>query len=151
MHTVYHVSVMTTSYPCGMHHINLEWSGCMICLDLFTVSLHSPNGRHLPAIRAVQGDCQWPLIMWKFPQVKLTYNPLQPRKPQPIFRILAKPVTKLQAMFHTLLTALVPPGQDCATVYILPGHKFHGNKWDHPAIAHNFNNKHQVNLLRLEL
>ena len=30
-------------------------------LESFTVSLHSPNGRHLPAIRAVQGDCQLPL------------------------------------------------------------------------------------------
>ena len=29
-------------------------------VDSFTVSLHSPNGRHLPAVRAVQGDCQWP-------------------------------------------------------------------------------------------
>ena len=32
-----------------------------MCLDSFgdflTVSLHNPNGRHLPAIRAVQGDC----------------------------------------------------------------------------------------------
>ena len=26
-------------------------------IDSFTVSLHSPNGRHLPAVRAVQGDC----------------------------------------------------------------------------------------------
>ena len=26
-------------------------------IDCFTVSLHSPNGRHLPAVRAVQGDC----------------------------------------------------------------------------------------------
>ena len=30
-------------------------------LDSFTVSLHSPNGRQMPAVRAVQGDCQWPL------------------------------------------------------------------------------------------
>ena len=39
--------------------------GDNVCLwaaiDSFTVSLHSPNGRHMPAIRAVQGDCQWPL------------------------------------------------------------------------------------------
>ena len=25
------------------------------------VSFHSPNGRHLPGVRAGQGDCQWPL------------------------------------------------------------------------------------------
>ena len=30
-------------------------------LDCFTVFLHCPNGWHLPAVRAVQGDCQWPL------------------------------------------------------------------------------------------
>ena len=30
-------------------------------LDCFTVSLHSTNGRHWPAVRAVEGDCQWPL------------------------------------------------------------------------------------------
>ena len=30
-------------------------------IDYFTVPLHSPNGRHLPSIRAVQGDCQWHL------------------------------------------------------------------------------------------
>ena len=34
---------------------------CTQTLDYFTVSLHSPNGRHLPAVRAVQGYCQWPL------------------------------------------------------------------------------------------
>ena len=28
-------------------------------LDSLTVSLHSLNGRHLPAVKAVQGDCQW--------------------------------------------------------------------------------------------
>ena len=28
-------------------------------VDSFTVSLHRPNGGH--AIRALQGDCQWPL------------------------------------------------------------------------------------------
>ena len=34
---------------------------CPPLLDSFTVPLHSPNGRHLPAIRAVQWDCQWDL------------------------------------------------------------------------------------------
>ena len=32
-----------------------------MALDSFTVSLHSPNGMHLPAARAVQEDCQWPM------------------------------------------------------------------------------------------
>ena len=35
--------------------------------DSFTVPLHNPNGRHLPAIRAVQGDCQWHLKMAEIP------------------------------------------------------------------------------------
>ena len=43
------------------------WWVRVIDLDSFTVSLHSTNGRHLPAIRAVQGDCQWPLIMLEIP------------------------------------------------------------------------------------
>ena len=30
-------------------------------LDYFPVSLHSFNGRQMAAVRAVQGDCQWPL------------------------------------------------------------------------------------------
>ena len=30
-------------------------------VDTFTVSLHSPNGRHWPALRTVQGHYQWPL------------------------------------------------------------------------------------------
>ena len=29
--------------------------------DCFTVTLHSTNGRHLPAVSAVQGDFQWPI------------------------------------------------------------------------------------------
>ena len=39
-------------------------SGCHIitmAIDSFTVSLHSTNGRHLPAVRALQRDCQLPL------------------------------------------------------------------------------------------
>ena len=32
---------------------------CWWYLDSFTVPLHSPNGRHLPAVRAVQRDCHW--------------------------------------------------------------------------------------------
>ena len=49
-------------------------------LDSFTVLLLSHKGRHLPAVRAVQEDCQWPLKnshrsrepvihrMWEVPQ-----------------------------------------------------------------------------------
>ena len=34
---------------------------CDSDIDSFTVSLHSPNGKHLLDVRAVQGGCQWPL------------------------------------------------------------------------------------------
>ena len=40
-----------------------------LAIDVFTVSLHNRNGRHLPAVKAVQGDCQWPLKTWKFAHV----------------------------------------------------------------------------------
>ena len=45
----------------GPWHTFTSCLGCWIIMELdsFTVSLHSPNGRHLPAIRVVQGDCQW--------------------------------------------------------------------------------------------
>ena len=42
-------------------------------MDSFTVSLYSPNGRHLPAVRAVQRDCHWLL--------KSGGNPCQSREP----------------------------------------------------------------------
>ena len=35
-------------------------------LDSFLDSLCSPNGMHFPAIRAVQGDCQWPVELRTF-------------------------------------------------------------------------------------
>ena len=40
---------------CGATMLFIQEAGT---LDSFTVSLHSPNGRQLPAVRAVQGDCQ---------------------------------------------------------------------------------------------
>ena len=32
-----------------------------IYIDYFTIQLHSPKSKHLPAVRAMQGDCQWGL------------------------------------------------------------------------------------------
>ena len=34
--------------------------GSRITDRFFTVPLHSPNDRHLPVVRAGQGNCQWP-------------------------------------------------------------------------------------------
>ena len=33
----------------------------LVSIPIFVVSLHSPNGRHLPAVMAVQVDCPWHL------------------------------------------------------------------------------------------
>ena len=33
----------------------------IVCLDSFTVSLHNPGGKILPAVGVVQGGCHWPL------------------------------------------------------------------------------------------
>ena len=44
----------------------------VVCwLDCFTVPLHNPNGRRLPAVRDVQVDCQWPWKHCKFPPVRI--------------------------------------------------------------------------------
>ena len=49
------------------HSVSSIWSVfayfgmCDLHVDSFTVSLHIPYGRHLPAVRDVQGDCQQPL------------------------------------------------------------------------------------------
>ena len=42
-------------------------------LDYFTLPLHSPNSKHLPAVRAVQRDCHWLL--------KNGWNSIQSQKP----------------------------------------------------------------------
>ena len=56
-------------------------------VDTFTVPLHSLNSRHLPAIRAVQRDCQWglkngwnshrsryPIMQWDTRQSQATFR-----------------------------------------------------------------------------
>ena len=44
-------------------------------VDSFTVSLHSTNnGRHWPAVRALQGDCYWPSKPRKFLPVTYARN-----------------------------------------------------------------------------
>ena len=44
---------------------NVLWVRTQV--NSFTVSLHNPNGRQLPAIRAVQGDRQWLCKMVEIP------------------------------------------------------------------------------------
>ena len=48
-------------------------------IDTFNVSLHSPNCRQMPAIRSVQGDCDWHWKMVEIPNHYVNPNPLQLR------------------------------------------------------------------------
>ena len=47
-------------YSYLLHNLSVVWQALLLSclLDSFTAPLHSPNGRHLPAVRAVQGDCE---------------------------------------------------------------------------------------------
>ena len=54
--------------------------GFPLFVDCLTIFLHSPNGRQLPAVSAVQGDCQWHLKKWQnFPPVKWAHDALKLR------------------------------------------------------------------------
>ena len=61
------VTNIYTSYHCSLISPGFWWWHIKeICsehlgVDSFRVPFHSPNGRHLPAVRAVQGDCHWGL------------------------------------------------------------------------------------------
>ena len=50
------ISWLSSEYINFLRH---HWSAPT--LHVSTVSLHSPHGRYLPAVRAVEGDCQFPL------------------------------------------------------------------------------------------
>ena len=87
-------------------------------LDSFTVSMHSPNGRHLPVISTVQGDCHWPLQNTSQASLQMHCST---RQSQSIFRPTNHRLV-MPAKSHTPLTALTPPGQDCGRVYQIPQH-----------------------------
>ena len=87
-------------------------------VDYFTVSLHSPNDRHLPDIKAVLGDGQWefpcslePIMhcklvcKWGFHSLYLDHLNTKG---------FHQPVTNHD---HPPLTVLHPPGYDCVAVY----------------------------------
>ena len=70
---------------------------CWWYLDSFTVPLHSPNGRHLPAVRAVQRDCHWgmknggnshwsyePIMQWDTRQSQFIFRPITKAWCQPV-------------------------------------------------------------------
>ena len=100
---------------------NAPWCVCYLSqteVDSFTVSLHSPSGRHLPVVRVAQWDCQWPSKRWKFPPVSWANNSLRLRQSQPIFRPANNRRRGQPVGGHVLtpLTALRPPGKDCIAV-----------------------------------
>ena len=51
---------------------------CEVVLDSFTVPIHSPNDSQMPAVKALQGGCQWRIKKWwkfpKFSPVKCAHN-----------------------------------------------------------------------------
>ena len=90
-----------------------------ICVhvDSFTVSLHNPNGRQMPAIKVVQGYCQW--LLKNIGNSYQSCYPFVLEQSKPKF---AQPITKTWAAIqlaisHTPLTVLIPPGWDCVAVY----------------------------------
>ena len=67
-----------------------------IRLDSFTVPLHSPNGRQLPAVRAAQRDCHWglnsswnshwsrePIMQWGTGQSQSIFRPTNYKRVMP--------------------------------------------------------------------
>ena len=71
-------------------------SRLIFSLESFTVPLHSPNGRHLPAVRAVQRDCHWgmknggnshcshkPIIQWGTRQSQSIFRPVNHKRVMP--------------------------------------------------------------------
>ena len=85
-------------------------------LDYFTVPLHSHNGRHLPAIRALQGNYQRPLEIMEIPAGHMSSEFIATEAPQPIFRAANHKTGQLGTMSRTPLTVLMLPGWDCASV-----------------------------------
>ena len=87
-------------------------------IDSFTVSLHNHNGRHLPVVRAVQGDCLAFEIWWKFSLVTWIYNLLWHEAIATYINQSQKgDANQSETMSHTRLTVLMPPGSHCVTVY----------------------------------
>ena len=70
-------------------------------IDTFTVPLHNPNGRQMPAVRAVQMDCHWslnnggnplwsrePIMQWGTRQPQSIFRPTNHKSVIPVNRRL---------------------------------------------------------------
>ena len=94
-----------------------------ISIDSFTVPLHSPNGRLLPAVRAVQRDCHWglnnswnshwsrePIMQWELGNPNLSlYQPITKGWCQPIGGHVTYPTDRPIAIRLGLCSSLRPP------------------------------------------
>ena len=129
---------MTHPYFPDIHHpaVTMEYTP----VDSFTVSLHSPNGRHLPAVRAVQGDCQWPLknggnSRWSWePKMHCDWgipNYIEISQSQ------KGDISQLEAMFHVYSTdSLTAAGQGLCCSLILRGWVSTNYRWpSHSAVS----------------
>ena len=105
-------------------------------LDSFTVPLNSPNGRHLPAVRAVQRDCNWglknggnshkshePIMQWGTRQSQSIFRPVTKGWCQPIGGHVSHPTDSPITARLGLCSSLIDP---CPHVYFM-GLCYHGN------------------------
>ena len=86
---------------------------CTTSIDSFTVSLHSPNGRHLPAIRLYKGTVNGLCKTLEFPPVMWSHNALHEGSSQIyiwISQLHSLQYSQSETMSHTLITVLLPPG-----------------------------------------
>ena len=82
-------------------------------LDSFTVPGHSPNGRHLPAIKAVSGDCQWPLQTMAIPTSYLSHNTISSKANATYIltnQVQKSDASQLDSISHTPLIVWMPAG-----------------------------------------
>ena len=82
VHSTSRVRVTTrdlTCYP-SIRHVACRATDPV--LNSFTVSVCGPNGRQLPAVRAVQGDCKWSLNTVEVPTGLVCPQSIDQRQPQ---------------------------------------------------------------------
>ena len=85
------VACMMGALGSGMVCVGAPLQSAGLAVDSFTVSLHSPNSRHLPAVRAVQRDCQWPLKTMEIPTSHVSPQSILT---EAILSYLDQPITK---------------------------------------------------------
>ena len=99
-------------------------------IDSFTV-LYNPNGRHLPAVMAMQGDCQWPFITMgiltglvnpKCIAIATFPNTSANRKSSLILHLLTSPTATWLGLCNSLPTTLHTDSTAPCTRGVCPTH-----------------------------